>query len=486
MKVLEKAHVGDEKEVYELYRQTTEHMHAQGIQQWEMGEYPAPGMPEEDIAAGALYVVRREGRILCAVTVDHHWEEQFNAIPWLFGVKPGCFHRLAILPEAQGQGLGRLVLDDVEDILRGMGCDCLRCDTLETNTRALALYEGRGMRRVGATHYPPDLTKNYPCLEKPLTADCPLLPVPMTPAFRGGKLTPWGGTKLGEEYGKKITQPTGESLEASCIPGLESTDPTGAKLPELIARYGEAFAGKYAHQAFPLLLKIIDAKDALSVQVHPDDAFAHEHESGKLGKTEAWLILSAEEGSQLVYGIKPGATLPELRTACEAGAAVSGYLRRVNVKPGDVCYIPAGCVHAIGAGIVLYEIQQSSDITYRFYDWDRVDAKGNKRELHLDKALAVTDLNFALDPVPAPDAPCARVLDKKFFTLDLLHAQEGHAVPVPAVQDFAFLTALDHALTLRWQGGERVLQKGDTVYLPTSCPACEVVGTGRAAVSMPK
>ena len=218
------------------------------------------------------------------------------------------------------------------------------------------------------------------------------------------------------------------------------------------------------------------------MQVHPNDAYAHEHEHGKLGKTEAWLILQAEEGSELVYGIVPGTDVKTLRAACEAGAAVQPLLRRVKVHPGDVCFIPAGCVHAIGAGIMLYEIQQSSDVTYRFYDWDRVDAKGNKRELHLDKALDVTDLHFALDPVPAPDAPCARVLDTTYFTLDLLKV-DGEAA-VPAVQDFGILTALD-VVELAWQGGARRLAAGETVLVPASAPEMVVKGKGRVALSMP-
>lgn len=244
----------------------------------------------------------------------------------------------------------------------------------------------------------------------------PFYPVRMHPAFRSGRLTPWGGERLRTVYGKAITEvPTGESLEVSCIPGLESTDDNGEKLTDLIARYGEDFADAYAHKPFPLLLKLIDAAESLSVQVHPDDAYAGRNEGGKLGKTEAWLILDAPEGSQIVYGIKAGTTAAQLRTACEAGAAVEPLLRRVNVKPGDVCFIPTGCVHAIGAGILLYEIQQSSDVTYRFYDWDRVDARGQHRELHIDKALDVTDLRFALKPIHASDKPVERVLDEAFF-----------------------------------------------------------------------
>ena len=258
----------------------------------------------------------------------------------------------------------------------------------------------------------------------------------------------------------------------------------GVKLPELIARHGAAFAGKYAAKPFPLLLKLIDASESLSVQVHPDDAYARENENGKLGKTEAWLILDAPEGSQLVYGIRPGTTLDGLRAACEAGEAEEPLLRRVDVHAGDVCFIPAGCVHAIGAGIMLYEIQQSSDVTYRFYDWNRVDSQGRRRELHLQKALDVTDLSFALSPIPAPDAPCARVLDETYFTLDLLRV-EGNAA-LPAVCDFGLLTVLEGALTLTWTGGALPLSKGESVYIPASAPALALAGQGRAALSMPR
>lgn len=482
--MLEKALPGDLAAVCALYEAACTAMEAAGLRQWHWGDYPAADIAQADIAAGRLYVARQAGGLACAVAIDTEQEEQYAAIDWLFGVRPGSFHRFAIAPACQGQGLGKRLLGEIESVLRSLGCDSLRCDTCVDNARALALYEGAGMRRVGAVHYPPDMAVDFPCLEKPLTADCPMLPVPMTPAFRGGSLTPWGGCRLGTEWGKDIHQPTGESLEASCIPGLESADPTGAKLPELIARYGAAFAGRYAGETFPLLLKLLDAKDNLSVQVHPNDAYANAHENGKLGKTEAWLILSAEEGSQLVYGIRPGVTLPQLRAACRQGAAVEPLLRRVSVKPGDVCFIPAGCVHAIGPGIVLYEIQQSSDVTYRFYDWDRVDSQGRKRELHLDKALDVTDLTFALDPVPAPDAPCARVLDTTFFTLDLLRGDGG--VALPPVADFAFLTALDNGLTLAWPGSERPLRKGETLYLPAACPACTLRGPARAAMAMPR
>ena len=481
--MLEIAGMQDLEAVCALYQATCQEMQEAGLNQWNWGEYPSRDIVRDDLEAGRLYVARREGVLSCAVAVDREQEEQYAQVDWLFGQRPGSFHRFAVAQEWRGQGLGRRLLGEIREILREMGCDCLRCDTSAENARALHLYESEGMRRAGNVHYPPDLSKDYPCLEMPLREDCPLLPIPMTPAFRGGSLTPWGGKKLREVYGKAIpNDTTGESLEVSCIPGLESADPMGVKLPELIARYGDKLVGRYAGETFPLLLKLLDARESLSVQVHPGDAYAHANENGKLGKTEAWLILQAEPGSELVYGIVPGTGLSQLREACLAGAAVQPLLRRVAVKPGDVCFIPAGCVHAIGEGIMLYEIQQSSDVTYRFYDWDRTDSKGNKRELHLDKALDVTDLHFALDPVPAPDAPCARVLDTTYFTLDLLKA--AGETDLPPVQDFGLLTALD-GLTLRWMGGERQLAAGESLLLPASCPALTLEGHGRAALAMP-
>lgn len=484
--LLEKAVQADFAPVCELYQAVCADMRAHGNHQWQWGGYPNTDLVQGDIDAGTLYILRQEGRIVAAAAADTSFEPAYAEINWLFGVKPGSFHRFAIAPQAQGLGLGRKLLMELLDILRAMGCDSLRCDTFCENHRALALYRSLGMRDAGVVYYPGEGDgKGFPTLEMPLTADCPLLPLRMHPAFRGGKLTPWGGEKLRTVYGKPIAEvPTGESLEISCIPGLESADDTGVKLPDLIAKYGARFAGKYADETFPLLLKFIDAAESLSVQVHPDDAYAHAHENGKLGKTEAWLILDAPEGSQLVYGIRPGTTLTELRTACEAGAAVEPLLRRVDVKPGDVCFIPAGCVHAIGAGIMLYEIQQSSDVTYRFYDWDRVDKQGNRRELHIDKALDVTDLDFTLDPIPAPDAPIARVLDEQYFTLDLMNA-DGEQ-PVPPICHFGLLTALDGGLTLTWAGGRHTLAKGESLFVPAASPALTLTGKGRAALSMPR
>ena len=482
--ILRQAREEDVAAISALYDEVAAKMEGEGLHQWHWGDYPNEALIREDIARGDMYCVMGEHGMAIAVSVSTELEEAYHAVNWLFGVRPGVFYRLAVKPEIQDEGYGTQAIEDVSEILRARGCDAVRCDTYCENTLSIRLFAKLGMRQAGRiqTHR---RRKECICYEKRLVEDCPLLPLRMHPAFRGGSLTPWGGEKLMTVYGKPIEDiPTGESLECSCVPDLESVDDTGAQLSYLVKKYGFPFAGRFEREAFPLLLKFIDAKDKLSIQVHPDDRYAHDNEHGKLGKTEAWLILDAPEGSQLVYGIKPGVTKEELRAACEKGSTVEELIRFVDVKPGDVCMIPSGCVHAIGAGIMLYEIQQSSDITYRFYDWDRVDKNGKKRELHLEKALDVTDLTIQRDPIPAPESGVARVLDETYFTLDLMHVDGSEKVP--AIGEFGILTALDSELTLTWEGEEMTVHKGETLFVPRSAPALTLKGQGCAALSMPR
>lgn len=297
----------------------------------------------------------------------------------------------------------------------------------------------------------------------------PLSPIRMLPAYRAGAATPWGGSRLRALFGRDLPdERTGESLEVSAIQGLNSRDEQGRTLETLIALYGERLTGKGLSSPFPLLLKLIDAKDRLSVQVHPDDAYAKKHEN-KLGKTEAWIILYADEGAQLVYGVRENVTKEALMNASLQGAAVEKLLRFVPVRAGDAFYIPAGTVHAIGGGIVLYEIQQSSDVTYRFYDWDRTDAQGKKRELHLKKALDVTDTERRLDaviPKPLPlDGTGERslVLDSPFFTVERYqNCQNALLAPTDV---FQMATAIEET-SLAWEGGRLLLHPGDSALLP--------------------
>lgn len=292
-----------------------------------------------------------------------------------------------------------------------------------------------------------------------------LAPIPMTPAYRHGAMTPWGGDGLQRLFQKPIPDArTGECLELSAIPGLESRDPAGETLPALVEKYGQRLTGTAISGPFPLLLKLLDARDTLSVQVHPNDEYAARVEH-KLGKTEAWHILYAAPGAELVYGVKAGITKEELTQASLSGAAVEGLLRRVQVKAGETYYIPAGMVHAIGAGIVLYEIQQSSDVTYRFYDWERTDKNGNKRELHIQKAIDVTDLNAQLPAAAEKELAPGRyqLLREKYFTLERFSGFEGTLAA--DARRFAILTAIEPAM-LTWVEGTLNLPAGATALLP--------------------
>ena len=480
-----KATVNDLQELCELYSDVAEHMESNGSDQWHWGDYPSESILREDIELERLYILRGDGKILASVAILREQEPEYEAVPWTFGIRPAVFHRLAVRTNMQGRGIAGGVLDDMQAILRREGFDCLRCDTYVKNKHAIRLYEKMGFRPCGQLRWD-DGPRQYFAFDKALKRESPLLPIKMTPAFRSGSLTPWGGEKLRTEYGKEIPEvPTGESLEISCIPGLESRDGEGRTLPDLIREFGEKLIGSCITSGFPLLLKLLDANDRLSVQVHPDDAYAWKNENGKLGKTEAWLILSAEKGSEIVYGIVPGVSREYLQAASEGGQTVGPLLRRVSVRAGDVFYIPAGCVHAIGKGITLYEIQQSSDITYRFYDWDRTDAQGNKRELHLQQALDVTDIFFEGEPRHWDARPgVTRMLTEKFFTLDLIGVEEA-GTDLPPLRNFGLLTVLDGTPELCWEGGSAALQKGESLLLPCSSPALRLKGNGKAALSMP-
>ena len=207
----------------------------------------------------------------------------------------------------------------------------------------------------------------------------------------------WGGEKLIREYGISSPKtPLAEAWVLSAHPDGDSrisfsegeSFSDGESFAEYLKSHPEAVGslGK-AFPFFPTLIKLIDAKKALSIQVHPDDSFALSRE-GQYGKTEMWIVLEREEGAFLYFGFQKDYTEEEIRRAIEAENFPS-LLCKVMVEPGDVFFIPAGTVHAIGAGILLAEVQQNSNLTYRVYDYGRKDAQGNTRELHVEKALEV-------------------------------------------------------------------------------------------------
>jgi mannose-6-phosphate isomerase len=217
---------------------------------------------------------------------------------------------------------------------------------------------------------------------------------------------PWGGRSLTSLLGSPSrAEPVGEAWLAGSDTRVVGGAPHGRTLEELARHFGAAFVGHRAAARWgarmPLLVKLLDAAEPLSVQVHPDDAYAllHEAASGHLGKDEAWLVLASEPDAHVLWGWRRPVDAAEVREAAGSGT-LEALLRAVPVTPGEVVLNVAGTVHAVGRGILLYEVQQASDLTYRLYDYGRVGLDGHPRTLHLDQALAVADLKPGASPAP--------------------------------------------------------------------------------------
>ena len=219
----------------------------------------------------------------------------------------------------------------------------------------------------------------------------------------------WGGSRLNDEFAKNIDlTPLAETWECSTHPDgpsfVASGEYAGKSLIEVLHAHPE-FLGSHPAEVhelcqsgeLPILIKFIDAKQDLSVQVHPTDEYARKYENGQLGKTEMWYVLDAAKDASLIYGLKLRVEKGVLRKAIEEGR-MSRYLQRVPVKKDEVFFIRSGTIHAIGAGALVAEIQENSNLTYRLYDYDRVDHNGQKRALHIEKALEVADLSAAKEP----------------------------------------------------------------------------------------
>lgn len=310
-----------------------------------------------------------------------------------------------------------------------------------------------------------------------------LQPVKLSPAFKDFL---WGGTRLKEAYHKKSDLDiVAESWELSTHPQGQSTVISGAfsglKLSELIEKNSSEILGKKAAEFayFPLLIKFIDAHDNLSVQVHPDDAFGMEHE-GEYGKTEMWYILECDEGASLYYGVNRTLTRDEFAQRIRNNTVLE-VLNRVEVHKGDVFFIPAGTVHAIGKGIVICEIQQNSATTYRVYDYDRRDAQGNARPLHIEKALQVSCLTpsasvTATENVQEIVGGTKRLLSScEYFTVYDIKVNGN--VEVPITNDtFQSVVVTEGEGTLKMDETELSLQKGDSVFVPAQEGAFTVSG----------
>ncbi len=249
----------------------------------------------------------------------------------------------------------------------------------------------------------------------------------------------------------------------------------GRTLAELVAEHGSALVGarSFAQYGadFPLLAKFIDAADDLSVQVHPDDEYAHtvEAATGFHGKTEAWHILRAEPGAEVIYGFKQECTREACAAAIERGT-LDDLLQRVPVAAGDTIFVPAGTVHAINAGILLFEIQQKSDLTYRVYDYDRRDQQGNLRELHVDRALDVIDYHAAPTAKVHPQTlgeGRELLIQCPYFALERWSLDQ----PFESATDgasFEIFTTIDGAAVLTAGSDQFRLARGQSLVLPAT------------------
>lgn len=213
----------------------------------------------------------------------------------------------------------------------------------------------------------------------------------------------WGGRRLNDDFSKRMASDViAETWECSTHPDgvsvVASGEWMGRPLDGILKEHPE-YLGEHANGAteLPVLVKLIDADRDLSVQVHPDDEFAREHENGQNGKTEMWYVMDADPDSRIAYGLHHTIGREEFREAIAKGT-VERYLQMVPARKNDLFFIRPGTIHAIGAGCLIAEIQQNSNLTYRLYDYDRTDRDGNKRPLHIDKGLAVADLNAMPEP----------------------------------------------------------------------------------------
>jgi mannose-6-phosphate isomerase len=294
------------------------------------------------------------------------------------------------------------------------------------------------------------------------------------------KQTIWGGFRLGSALGKSIgeEQNYAESWEIVDHGEDQSVvldgDLAGRSLHELVQQDPDWLLGSgHREREFPLLLKYLDCNRVLSVQVHPDDDYAAKLEIPDRGKTEAWYVVAAEPDSLIYAGLKAGVDRTTLAEAMAAGQTDS-VLHSFHPSPGDCVFIPAGTVHALGAGLLIAEIQQSSNTTFRLFDWNRVGADGNPRPLHLEQSLAVTD--YQSGPVHPQQSDRTRSNWQTLVDCDkfCLHSLESGGDVIGGDGRFHILTVPNGFAQLSFQNQDIKLARGETCLLPASMPRCQV------------
>lgn len=310
-------------------------------------------------------------------------------------------------------------------------------------------------------------------------------PIKFNPIF---KERLWGGQKLGSVLGKSIEgDRVGESWELSGVPGdvsVVTNGPyAGTSLQELAEAHPEALLGKEVHRrfgtAFPILIKFIDAREDLSIQLHPGDQLAQKRH-GSPGKTEMWYIMDADPGAELIIGFNRDVTREEYQEALEGGNLLS-LLHYEGVQPSDTFFIHSGKIHAIGGGILLAEIQQSSDVTYRVYDFDRRDPEGNPRELHTDMALEAMDYKRRDDfRISYPKEPNLEnpMVKSPYFTTSYLELTQPTERPPSGPDSFAAYICVEGKAEFRCEGHRESLLRGETLLIPAAAGPLRIDTTG--------
>ena len=296
-----------------------------------------------------------------------------------------------------------------------------------------------------------------------------------------GKDYLWGGSRINDEFGKGIAlEPLAETWECSTHPDGPSFavggEFDGQSLAEILKAHPE-YLGTHPErgEGLPILIKFIDARRNLSVQVHPTDDFAAAHENGQRGKTEMWYVLDAAKDAKLVYGLRRDTDAEALRESIENGT-VEKHLQTVPIAKNDVFFIEAGTIHAIGAGALIAEIQQSSNLTYRLYDYDRVDKNGHKRPLHVQKALAAANLRSSTAPRQPmrvlhyrPGCASELLCRCRYFEVYrmLVNTERRQKVAYRAdAMSFRVLLCVDGCGTVSFCNSASNIYKGDCVFLP--------------------
>ena len=318
--------------------------------------------------------------------------------------------------------------------------------------------------------------------------------------------TIWGGRRLEREGWKSLppgNAAIGEAWETEINTVAQNEPYTGKTLGTLVDELGPTLIGKqatavYGHR-FPLLAKFVDANDKLSVQVHPNDSYAAEHEHGKLGKTEFWYVLAAEPGATIVHGFKTPTSHAEVHQAIQ-DVTLHELLHEEVVHAGDVIFVPAGTVHAIGNGVMLYELQEYSDITYRMYDYGRLGAAGTPRELHIEQSLAVSHYDVSprikMKPVALKGGPgyedrCLAAC-KYFVTRELAFKSSGgengtrHAMEGKTAGSCIILSSLGADVEVRYGAAllcSQHLGRGQTMVLPATLGNYRIEGRGVLTLS---